>query len=120
MKFSDIPTGRFLKPPDVPSGGRRLTIESIEKELVGWPAEAKFVVYFTGLAKGLILNKTNREVLEEAFGDDTAACKGQVVELLVKDVEFKGQQVPGIRIAVPTTAPRAQSGHPGEDPDISW
>lgn len=119
MKFSDTFSGRFLKAADLPTGHRRVTIESIEQEPVGWPAEDKLVAYFKELQKGLILNKTNSDVLKDTFGDDTQLSVGQIVDLLVKNVEFNGKQVRAIRIGLPAAGPRPPASDPSQSEDGS-
>jgi hypothetical protein len=108
MKFSELSGGRFLKATDLPTGHRRVIIESIERESIGWPTpEDKYIAFFKGLTKGLVLNRTNQDVLTDAFGDDTANSIGQTVDLVVREVEFKGQRVPAIRIGLPAAGTRS-------------
>ncbi len=72
----------------------------------GSEKERKPILYFNGAQKGLVLNKTNANVVAAAYGDDTAAWQGRPVEVFPTPVEFKGQMVDGIRLRVPQAAPQ--------------
>ena len=65
----------------------------------------KLVARFEGKAKGLVLNDTNLETLETAFGPDSNdAIGGQVILFVDPDVRYGGQRVGGIRIKLPKKA----------------
>ena len=103
-KFSEFRAGEYLKVGDL--GGREVTvqIESISVEQVGSEAQKrdKLVARFEGKSKGLVLNDTNLEALELAFGADTdLAIGGQVILYVDPNVRFGGQRVGGIRIKMP-------------------
>ena len=52
-----------------------VTIESIKPEPIG-DGDRKLVARFEGKSKGLVLNDTNLEVIEQAFGSDTDDAVG--------------------------------------------
>ena len=64
--------------------------------------EKKPVVYFVGKEKGLVLNKTNANVIAEEFGDDTARWTNKELELFTTPVTFQGQTRPAIRVRIPS------------------
>jgi hypothetical protein len=79
----------------------RVVIESIEPETVG-DGERKLVARFEGKSKGLILNDTNLEVIEQRCGQDTADAIGSHWDLYVDpDVRYGGKKVGGIRLRSP-------------------
>jgi hypothetical protein len=55
----------------------------------------KFLVYFEGVEKPLVLNKTNAQKLAAAFGKDRTKWIGVVVELYA---EMTGLGIEGIRL----------------------
>ena len=57
-----------------------VVMDRVEMEVVGSGADdgmPKPVLYFTGKAKGLVLNKINAAAIVAIYGDDTTAWKGQ-------------------------------------------
>ena len=62
---------------------------------------------------GLVLNDTNLEALEEAFGPDSDdAIGGQVILFVDPDVRYGGQRVGGIRIKLPRKANTKEKAAP--------
>jgi hypothetical protein len=105
---------RFLKAGvDVPFDDTlRLTItdiESVELKTDKGESEVKWAVFFAEVEKGLVLNKTNARTLARAFGEDTDAWTGKVVDLVVREVEFSGRVVPGLRVSIPKTMKATQT-----------
>jgi hypothetical protein len=103
VKLSDYRGGSLLKVADLGRKEHLVQIESIAEEDVG--DERKLVARFEGKSKGLVLNDTNLEALEAAFGSDSKdAIGGQVIVYVDPDVRFGGQRVGGIRIKLPKKA----------------
>jgi hypothetical protein len=100
VKLSDYRGGALLKCADLGQKEHSAQIESIAEEEVG--DDRKLVMRFEGKSKGLVLNDTNLEALEVAFGDDSSDAIGaQVVLYVDPDVRFGGKRVGGIRIKLP-------------------
>ena len=83
------------------------TINSVEERLVAAPgqqAKPKLVLFFNGTKKGLILNRSNGDVLFELTGtDDAEEWIGETVELFVDpSVTYAGKRVGGVRLRKPT------------------
>lgn len=77
-----------------------VTISHVAMEDIG--DEHKAVLYFQGKEKGLILNKTNANMLKEITGsDETEEWKGMPVVLYVAKVDFQGRRVDAIRVDYP-------------------
>jgi hypothetical protein len=92
MKKNEMFPARYLKAGDFPTP-IILTLDRVEWENMhdsnGDEIE-KPVVYFTEFPKGLVLNKTNGDVLYDLFGNDSDLWKGKRVTLLtVKVTAFK-------------------------------
>ncbi len=86
--------------------------------------EVKPVLHFNGRKKGLVLNKTNAQVVVEAYGDDTETWKGRDIVLFVDpNVMFQGKVTPAIRVRVPKAAPQPVVQHapapPAPEPDAA-
>jgi hypothetical protein len=103
VKLADHRGGSLLKCADLEGREHLVQIESIAEEDVG--DERKLVARFVGKTKGLVLNDTNLETLEAAFGPDSEdAIGGQMVLYVDPDVRFGGQRVGGIRMKLPKKA----------------
>lgn len=126
MKLSDAFPSNYLKAdvdvPDGDEGSLTVVIKDVEMEEIGQGADKgdKPVVYFQGLAKGLVLNKTNGATISTLYGDDTDDWIGKPVALYSKDVEYQGKMTRGIRVkskapAMPKTAKTAAKAAAVED-----
>lgn len=86
---------RFLKPQDL-EGDRKVQILDVMMEQV--QTEFKPVIYFRGVEKGLVLNRTNNTVLISLFGKESNNWKGKSVTLYPSTVVMNNQVHPCIRI----------------------
>jgi hypothetical protein len=103
VKLSDYRGGSLLKCADLGRKEHLVQIELIGEEDVG--DERKLVARFEGKSKGLVLNDTNLEAIEAAFGPDSKdAIGGQVILYVDRDVRYGGQKVGGVRIKLPKSA----------------
>lgn len=92
--------GSYIKAEDL--GGRavrvsieRVTIEEIKSD---GKTEKKLVAHFAGKDKGLVLNRTNADTLNEIFGtDDYDEWTGPIV-LFPDTTMFGGKKVPCVRL----------------------
>ncbi len=119
MKISDQFPSNYVKASDQNGKPCPLTIRTCVLEELGQgnDKEKKPVLYFNGAQKGLVLNKTNSNVVAEAYGDETVGWEGKPVEVYPTQVEFKGKQVDGIRVRIqPQQQPEAQ---PQAQPDAA-
>jgi len=73
----------------------------------GKDTKTRLVASFEGLAKGLVLNAANSEILAEITGTvDPNEWKDIPVQLYVDpDVKYGGKKIGGIRIRKPVTVP---------------
>jgi hypothetical protein len=108
MRISDAFPSKHLKASDLQ--GRRVTVVMSRVDLEKLGDDQKPVLYFRGKDKGLVLNKTNSNMIADTYGDDTTAWTGRPIEIYPARVEFQGKIVDGLRVSVPqqhTQAPLA-------------
>ena len=98
--FDDIYGSKYLGPPDLHGETPRRKIGKVEignlKEKDG-STKRKFLVYFKGVDKPLVLNRTNAQTLAAALGKNPTAWIGVVVELYAEMTSL-GKE--GVRLRV--------------------
>ncbi len=104
-RISQMFESRFLRQSDI-AGELSVTIAKIEKVNIARddePAEYKWAARFEELAKPLVLNVTNIQLLAKACGsDDSDAWTGRKVMLYVDhSISFQGKVVGGLRVRAP-------------------
>jgi hypothetical protein len=108
MRSNDAFPSKFLKSADVKAKHLIATISHVEMELVGQGQDQKQkpVLYLEG-QKPIVLNRTNFEAIEQAFGD-TDEWPGRKIKVYCAPTRFGGKPVDGIRIdpIVPKPAPK--------------
>jgi hypothetical protein len=100
MKISEEFPSKYLKAADLQGREVRVTIANVEREKMG--DDTKPVAYFKGKEKGVVLNKTNSNMIADAYGDDTEDWFGQDVILLSVMTDYAGKMTPAIRVRIPT------------------
>ena len=107
----------FYKAGDLAGRARLVTMQACMPEDIG-NNEMKPVLRFVGEQKGLVLNKTNAQVIASFLGAETNAWIGQQIELYPTQVSFQGRVVDAIRVrqpvqpAAPVQQPVAQPTAP--------
>ena len=99
MKISQAFPSKYLKSDEVGANRYTMTIANVMMEDVG--DGDKPVIYFSGAQKGMVLNKTNAEMIAYLYGDDTDRWRGQQVELYTTMTSFQGKQMLGLRVCAP-------------------
>ena len=112
MKVSEAFSGSYLKADTFVGKRVTVTIERVETEKVG--DDTKQIAYFQGKEKGLVLNKTNANMIAEIAGDDEMDNWGGVrIVLYGTKTDFQGKRVDAIRVeAPPLSAKRAPAPPP--------
>jgi hypothetical protein len=98
--FDELYGSRFLSATDL-KGPVTATIERVEEETFardGKPARPKAVLYFKNAKKGVVLNKTNANVLAQAFGKDMKKWPGKRTDIKPETTIFGGKPVPALRL----------------------
>jgi hypothetical protein len=99
-------------------------ITHIQAEEVG--GQNKFILFFAGQKKGLVLNKTNWNTIATICGEDSDDWTGQQITLFPTQVDFQGETVDAIRVkkSRPKTTittgkqSNAANGDPRSDADM--
>lgn len=99
MRLSDAFPSKYLKAADLRNKAVDLTITKVIAEEIG--NDLKLVAYFDGAKKGLVLNKTNSEVIGSRYGDETNGWPGAGITIYPDKVAFQGQIVDCIRVRLP-------------------
>ena len=101
MNINTVFPSDYLKAIDIPTGRRvMVTIESVAVEKLG--DGEKPVVYFRGKEKGLVLNKTNANMIIEIVGsEETEDWSGAQIVLYSARVDFQGRRVDALRVDHP-------------------
>jgi hypothetical protein len=112
MKLNEIFPSRYVKAEDLDHDVEvvieRVALEDFEDPQTKKQSK-KPVCYFQGARKGLILNKTNANLIGRLYGEETDEWVGKTVTLTVVDVEAFGDIVSAIRVKLPK-AEKANSG----------
>lgn len=107
----------YLKAADVEDEPRSLKIQRVEFNVkIG--DDEKPVLYFSGEKKGLVLNKTNSNIISKLYGKETEDWIGKEVILYQAVVEMKGDMVDAIRVRAPKTGPRREFQKPSTEPEV--
>lgn len=106
---NDLYPSKYVKASDIGRNRPTVTIETwrIEK-MAGETGENKPVIYFVGKEKGLVLNRTNAQIIESFLGSDIDRWVGKPILLYVAKVPFQGRMTDAIRVDMPpqqTTRP---------------
>lgn len=98
-KVSEMITSKFLRQSDI-DDDTTVTIKGCDlQDMPGDAGEARWILHFRELPKGLVLNTTTIRVLEKAFGNDSDDWNGQKATLYVDpNVTYRGQVVGGLRL----------------------
>lgn len=102
----------YLKAADIPQGRRvTVTIESVSIEKLG--EDQRPVVYFKNKDKGLVLNKTNANMIIEIVGsEETEDWTGVQITLYSTKVDFQGRRVEALRVDHPAQNGNKQAARP--------
>lgn len=100
MNINGAFPSNYLKAADL--NGRRalVTISHVKMEDIG--DDHKPVLYFQGKEKGMVLNRTNANMITELTGEEeTDKWSGKAIVLFSTKVDFQGRRVDAIRVDRP-------------------
>jgi len=101
MRIRDLFPSRYLKAEDL--GAREVEVEITAVKVEDVNNETKAVLYSNGSKKGLVLNKTNADVIAYSLGDDSDLWIGKKIVLFPTRTQFQGKLVPCVRVRVPVS-----------------
>ena len=116
MRAHDAFPSTYLKSADVKAKPLVATISHMEMETVGQGQDQKEKpVLHLEDGKPMVLNRTNFEALEEAFGDSDD-WPGHKIKIKCERTKYQGKTVDGLRIdpIVAKPAPAAESNDGAE------
>jgi hypothetical protein len=100
MNINSAFPSKYLKASDF-GDPATYTVKVVYVEKIGREDDQKPVCYFGESDKGLVLNKTNSNVMQGLYGAETGEWKGEKIELYATQVEFSGKMVDSIRLRTP-------------------
>lgn len=95
---------KYLKAADLGKSRPIVTIQNVLMEKVG--DDTLPMLTMVGKDKGLLLNRTNANMIEEIAGTfETDAWRGIKIQLYATKTDYAGKRVDCIRVEAPTSAP---------------
>lgn len=108
--ITDLYPSKYLKSADIKGREPTVTIRAIEvEEITGQKGkEHKPVLYFEGKEKGMVLNRTNADMIADFLGPDYTQWAGHAVTLYVTRVQSpQGGMTDGLRVKRPASQKQA-------------
>lgn len=106
MKATDAFPSKFISAADLQGKEATVKITHVTTDEIG--GKQKYVCFFAGKQKGLVLNKTNwNTIVRISKQEDTDDWTGVNICLYETMVDFQGDSVPAVRIKAPPSAPRS-------------
>ena len=116
MKLNDAFPSKFLAAADLQGNDVTVKITHISHDEIG--GKQKYICFFAGKQKGLVLNKTNFNAIVKVTGfDDTDEWSGESICLFPTMVDFQGDSVAAIRIKAPPRETAKRKVAPRHDDD---
>jgi hypothetical protein len=91
----------YLKAADLKGKAVPVVIENVTFEDIG--GDQKPVLRFRGTDRGMVLNKTNMNIIAEMYGFESDDWHGKRITLQPARVEFQGKIVDAVRVKLETT-----------------
>lgn len=98
MRIDAAFPSKYLKAADLQDRKVTVAMSRVELEDIG-DGDPKAVLYFQGKEKGLVLNRTNANMIETLYGPETDDWVGQQITLYPATTDFRGKTVPCIRVS---------------------
>jgi hypothetical protein len=89
---------RYWKADDLPEEGVTLKVAKLEIDQIGPDREEKYVLYFKGQDKRLVLNVTNWDLIACFCGADSNSWTGKEVVLFPTTTTFGSKTMPCVRV----------------------
>ncbi len=119
MDINNVFPSKYLKAADLKGHRVTVKISGIEMANVGDDSGDKPVVYFEGKNRGLVLNKTNSNMICEITGSsETDDWVHTSIALFPTKVDYQGRRVDAIRVDYPKgqkPPPQQEVEYEGDD-----
>ena len=105
MKVNQMFPSKYLSAADLQGRQIQVIMDRVMMEQIRGEHgnEDKYVLYFQGKEKGLVLNVTNANTIAEFYGHETDEWTGRAITLYSTRVQFGNRMVDAIRINRPQT-----------------
>lgn len=90
----------FLKADDIGGNFWTVTVNAVDQKEFD-DGSRKLHISFAELDKGLVLNKTNADMIGDLYGKNTDGWMGKQVMLFTAPVDYQGKKVQAIRVRAP-------------------
>jgi hypothetical protein len=98
MNVRSMFPSKFVAANDLCGQDVAVVIAGIKVEKVGSDDEQRPVIYFQGMSKGMVLNRTNARRIEQLYGGETESWFGKPITIYPSETDFAGETVPCIRV----------------------
>lgn len=101
MKSTNFTESKYLNAKSAGHlNGKTICIYEVKSALIGQGEDAtkKMVIGFEDIEKILVVNRTNNEILTEAYGDETDNWVGKSVILNLVTLSFRGERTLSIQL----------------------
>lgn len=122
MKIFDAFPSKYLKAADLQGRNIEAIMQHVMLEEIKDPkdpedAKVLPVLYFQGVPKGMVLNKTNAKVIAAGYGQETEAWRDMPIMLFSAMVDAWGETVDAIRVRLPAAREGVLSINRARDDD---
>jgi hypothetical protein len=105
MRSNKAFPNKYLKPADLGGKAMSVTMKELEEQTLN--GEKKYVLLFKNEDKGLVLNRTNWDLIAEQHGDESDDWPGKQIILAPDRTMFQGKRVDCIRVRPADETPKA-------------
>jgi len=99
MNINEIFPSKYIKSSELKGRSIPVVIERWEIETVG--DQRKMVLYFQGMKKGMICNRTNADRIAHLYGPDNDDWIGREIILYSELTNYQGRAMDGLRVRAP-------------------
>jgi hypothetical protein len=115
MKRAEVFPSKWLKGVEIEGLEVKVIIDRVEMQEIQEGEPLKACMFFLGKEKGIVLNATNWDRCEYAFGPESDDWCGKPLTLYTEEIRFQGKVGPSIRVRPPAKKQppkRAESENP--------
>jgi hypothetical protein len=98
MNVNELFESKYVAAADLRGQDVVVTIAEVDREEVGDDKKKCPVLKFQGMKKSMVMNRTNCKRIAKMYGTETANWIGKPITLYPSVADFKGEEVPCIRV----------------------